>query len=120
MENSNKIINSLDRHIKELESRLEAIYTVIPPKKYPGNEEKVNLLNKINELQMLESIYEVIDGEDIKISKTAIEYSDYLSAVRIGLEVLLNEKASVEEEHGNEIKNISLLLTKFRDERSKY
>jgi hypothetical protein len=114
------VIEVLDHHIDRLEQRLNEIYSVESLEGYFRKDKKLNLQKEIEELEILESVYSVIDKEEIKVSKTSREYYDYLKAVREGLGLLRSELDRVSKEHSTEINNVQLLLRRFKDERKKY
>ncbi len=114
-------LGTFNLHIKKLEERLISIYTTSIPKGYiSGEEEKsIFIIDEIEKLEKLESIYSVFDDVDIKYSKTASEYLDYLNNVRKGLSFIKEQKELIEQKNAAEIGNIQLILKRFKEELEK-
>ena len=114
------LLKTLDMHIEKLEGRLKEIYTVTTPKGYKDNDSDIYIPDHITRLETLESIYSVIDNDNVKYSKTSSEYWNYLEKTREYLSIIMKEKEKVENEYSTEIENINLLLNKFKFEKAKF
>ncbi|MDH6427257.1 MULTISPECIES: hypothetical protein [unclassified Paenibacillus] len=105
-----------EHHIKKLNDRLNALYTIEETVKYDdGRETKkdVNLINEIEKYEFLESIYTLLEADGIKEGETYEEYSLYLNNIRSRKEELILLKSQVDIDKAAEIKNIGILLTGF-------
>lgn len=92
-------------HIRELSEKLDGIYSI----KEAGKQ--VNVCEELRVLEMLESVYSVIESKGIPDGETYLKYSNYLSNVRQRKQNMIAKKAEIEEVHATEIQNIKLLLS---------
>lgn len=112
-----EIMKDINFHIEKLEKRLKDIYKLPMTSEYfeGRNEKEVYILEQIDISKAFISIYSILDGEEIRISKTADEYYSYLENLRKGLKILESEKEAIEEKNWKEIENINLLLMKLNE-----
>lgn len=114
------VTRTIEHHIEVLEERLKKIYKVPADSEFfsDNKPEDFDLRERIADWEILESIYSVIDNEDIKYSPTSKEYGGYLKNIRKALVVLNSDKEKIESKNEKEIKNINLLLNKLYEEKN--
>ncbi|WP_077623828.1 hypothetical protein [Sediminibacillus massiliensis] len=107
--------NFCEQHIKELEKKLEDIYTIERPENYPNKSiEKINVLSELHQIREIEDIYSVIKNSGVNEGEVYSQYSEWLENVQQSVELLQTKKEEIEKNNAADIKNIKLLIEKFK------
>ncbi|KMZ42523.1 MULTISPECIES: hypothetical protein [Bacillales] len=112
---SDELKYTCESHIRDLEKKLNEIYTVDAPTEFKdGKVEKVNILDELSRNKTLESIYSVVEAAGVHEGEVFSKYFGYLENVRKSNKIISELQEKVEREHAADIKNIRLLIDVFK------
>lgn len=114
-------IRFCEKHISDLEKRLDEIYTIKVPSEIESETYKghINARKELEKLKYVESIYSIVERDGIPLGEVYEKYMGYLKNARERIQVLQKEISRIEKENEIEIKNIEVLLEKFNLELKK-
>jgi len=109
-----------ERHLIELDEKLNKIYTVAVEDYSPDSEnsETINTLKELSMLVEMEKVYSLLENEGISEGEIYTQYNGYLEYVRKGIVTINNKIDEIEKENEADIKNINVLMASFRQQLS--
>lgn len=102
--------NTINRQLEILNAKLSRIYTYADGKTFDIREE-------LEDLELLEKVYSVIEVKGSKEGSVFDEYSKHLNATRDRITFLQEKKNEIEGRNSSDIMNINLLIESLYDHR---
>jgi hypothetical protein len=105
-----------ESHIKDLNEKLEEIYTIKTPEGYTDytHENTINVKKELDDINMMETLYSAVEM-GTQQGSIYEKYSKYLANVRSVKKFLERVLEDIEKEHLADIHNIEILIKTFQE-----